>query len=125
MASILVIAGPSEGRFYPLARRPIVVGRDEAVDLQILDDTVSRKHLQIKFDKDAGRYIAIDMKSANGVFINGSRLSADTPLVNDDVIQIGSSHLLFTLEDFSDPESAMNHIKKAGQRQKSTLVRKS
>jgi pSer/pThr/pTyr-binding forkhead associated (FHA) protein len=124
MASIIVVTGPSTGRFYPVVHRPVLIGRDEAADLQILDEQVSRKHLQIKYDKSDARYYAVDLQSANGVFLNGTRLSRPTPLMDNDRLQIGGSELMFTLTDFPDPESAMNHAKKAGQRGKSTLTRK-
>ena len=46
MASITVVSGESTGDYYPLAKRTMVIGRDEAVPIQVKDDRVSRKHLQ-------------------------------------------------------------------------------
>ena len=53
MASLIVSSGKQEGDYYPLGRRTNVIGRDEALFIQILDHMVSRKHLQIRFDPDA------------------------------------------------------------------------
>ena len=122
MASIIVISGDQKGDYYPLGHRTNVVGRDEALLIQILDEHVSRKHLQIRFDKNTGRYYAIDMKSKHGVFINGSKISNETALVDGDQIHIGQTDLLFTDKDFTDRESALSHFKKVGERIRPTMI---
>ena len=55
MASLIVTSGKQEGDYYPLGRRTNVIGRDEALFIQILDNMVSRKHLQIRFDPETNR----------------------------------------------------------------------
>lgn len=123
MPSIIIVAGSNEGDYYPLGKRTMVAGRDEAVPIQIVDELVSRKHLQIRFDQGDSRYRALDMKSANGVFVNGRQITSETVLEDGDMIQIGNSKLMFTNQDFPDRESAMAHYKKQGERGKSTLIR--
>ena len=49
MASIIT-SGDKQGEFLPLGRRTSVIGRGEALPLQVFDDLVSRKHLRIGFD---------------------------------------------------------------------------
>ncbi|MHC4073812.1 MAG: FHA domain-containing protein [Planctomycetota bacterium] len=122
MASIIVMSGTQKGDYYPLGQRPNVVGRDEAVPIQILDEHISRKHMQIRFDKDKGQYYALDMKSKHGVFINGGRIHDETVLVDDDQIHIGRTDLLFTEKDFTDRESALSHFKKVGERMRATII---
>lgn len=122
MASIIIMTGAQKGDYYPLGRRTNVVGRDEALPIQILDEHVSRKHLQIRFDKDKGQYSAVDMKSKHGVFINGGKINTETPLADGDQIYIGQTALLFTLKDFDDRESALSHFKKVGQRIRPTII---
>ncbi|MCI0363601.1 MAG: FHA domain-containing protein [Phycisphaerales bacterium] len=123
MASIVIVKGPNEGNYYPLGRRPMVVGRDEGCPIQVIDELVSRKHLQVRFDDTSKCYRALDMKSANGVFVNGRKIETDIELHDGDEIEIGKTKLLFTFEEFTDRESAMNHWKQRGERGKSTLVR--
>ena len=84
-----------EGDYYPLGRRTNVIGRDEALFIQVLDNMVSRKHLQIRFDQNANRYFAYDMKSRNGVYVNNRKIEDETPLKDGDVILIGFTSLLF------------------------------
>ena len=122
MASIIVISGPQKGDYYPLGLRTNVIGRDEALPIQILDQRVSRKHVQIHFDPDKRRYYAIDMKSKHGVFINGRKISTETALADADQIRIGDTSLLFTVKDFTDRESALSHFKKVGERIRPTFI---
>ncbi len=123
MPSIIIVAGSNEGDYYPLGKRTMVAGRDEAVPIQIVDELVSRKHLQIRLEQSDGRYRALDMKSANGVFVNGRQIADETVLEDSDIIQIGNSKLMFTNQDFPDRASAMAHYHKQGERGKSTLIR--
>ena len=122
MASLIVISGANEGDYYPLGQRTNVIGRDQAVPIQIIDEHVSRKHMQIRFERADERYYAIDMKSKHGVFINDRRISEEAALKDGDQILIGETTLLFTLEDFDDRESALSHFKKAGERIRVTQI---
>ena len=123
MASILVVTGPNQGDNYPLGHRTIVVGRDEGCPIQIVDDRVSRKHVQIRFDQADGRYHALDMKSGNGTLVNDRRISEAVSLADGDVIAIGVSELMFMAVDFPDRETAFEHYRKRGERTKSTVIR--
>ena len=58
MGSVIVTSGKQKGEYLPLGRRTSVIGRDEAISLQVLDTMVSRKHLRIWFDNATGRYYA-------------------------------------------------------------------
>lgn len=121
MASITIVSGPKTGDYYPLGKRTMVIGRDEACPVQITDDRVSRRHLQIRFDESKSQYIALDMKSANGTWVNGRQLTGEIALVDNDEITLGESKLVFTLKDFPDRQSAMNHYKERGQRIQPTI----
>jgi pSer/pThr/pTyr-binding forkhead associated (FHA) protein len=122
MASIIVMSGAQKGDYYPLGRRTNVIGRDEGAPIQILDEHISRKHMQVRFEPDKGQYFALDMKSKHGVFINGGRIHDETQLVENDQIHIGRTDLLFTKEDFTDRESALSHFKKVGERMRATIL---
>lgn len=122
MASLIVISGANEGDYYPLGQRTNVIGRDPAVPIQIVDDHVSRKHMQIRFERADERYHAVDMKSKHGVFLNGRRISEEAALNDGDQILIGETTMLFTLEDFDDRESALSHFKKASERIRVTRI---
>ena len=120
MASIFVMTGNQKGDYYPLGRRTNVVGRDEALLIQILDDRVSRKHMRIGFKAESGRHYVADMNSRHGVFVNGNKITEETVLNDGDYITIGGTGLLFTEKDFDDHESALSHFKKVGERERPT-----
>lgn len=119
MASMFVLSGETVN-YYPLGKRTTVVGRDEAVPIQVVDKQVSRKHMQIRLDKETECYYATDMSSRNGVFINGRKIQEETVLADGDRIRIGDTEMLFTLKDFPDRENALHNFKKVGERKFST-----
>jgi pSer/pThr/pTyr-binding forkhead associated (FHA) protein len=121
MASIIVVSGPNEGDYYPLGARTMVVGRDEGCPIQITDDRASRKHFQIRFDPATKGWHGLDMKSANGTWINGRKVETDVALQDNDEIMVGESKLVFTLKEFPDRQSALSHWKQRGQRVKPTI----
>jgi pSer/pThr/pTyr-binding forkhead associated (FHA) protein len=121
MATLIVFAGPNEGNYYPLEEnRLVAVGRDDQCSFQILDEKVSRRHLQIRYEDSEDKHYAVDMRSANGVFINGHRLTGDQPLKEGDIIEIGRSRIRYTLHDFPDEETAALHFKKTDEWKKGT-----
>ena len=83
-----------------------VIGRDEAVPIQVLDAKVSRKHMQIRFNSE-NNYSAIDMSSKHGVSINGDKITEEIELKDNDYITIGTTTLIFTLKDFERRENAL------------------
>jgi pSer/pThr/pTyr-binding forkhead associated (FHA) protein len=122
MASIIVTSGEQKGEYLPLGRRTNVIGRAEALPMQILDDMVSRKHLRIKYDEEKNEHYAEDMNSKHGVLINNRKITVQATLKEGDQIRIGQTTLLFTTEDFDDRESALSHFKKVGERQRPTMI---
>ncbi|MCF7975107.1 MAG: FHA domain-containing protein [Phycisphaerae bacterium] len=120
MASLIVTTGQQEGHFYPLGRRTNVIGRDEALTVQILDKMISRKHMQIRYDQGTAKYLALDMKSSNGVYVNNQKITGEVQLSDGDVISIGITKLLFTDKDFDSQDSALRHYKKVGERMQVT-----
>lgn len=122
MASIIVMSGPQKGDYYPLGQRTNVIGRAEALPIQILDEHISRKHVQIRFDQEKQQYYALDMRSKHGVFINGRKIIDETALADGDQVRIGQTTLLFTVKNFPDRESALLHFKKAGERIRPTVA---
>jgi pSer/pThr/pTyr-binding forkhead associated (FHA) protein len=122
MASIIVTTGEHKGEYLPLGRRTNVIGRAEALPMQILDDMVSRKHLRIKYDENTNEHNAEDMNSKHGVLINNRKITEQTALKEGDEIRIGQTTLLYTEKDFDNSESALSHFKKVGERQRPTMI---
>lgn len=122
IGSIIVTSGKQKGEYLPLGRRTSVIGRDEAISLQVLDSLVSRKQLRIWWDKETGQYYADDMHSKHGVFINGGKLTDSAALTDGDEIKIGDTMLMYSDKEFEDSKSALEFYKERGQRELRTQV---
>jgi pSer/pThr/pTyr-binding forkhead associated (FHA) protein len=123
MPSVIVCNGKQEGLFLPLGKKVSVIGRDEALPLQVEDDKVSRRHVQIRFEPSDSRYRAVDMKSTNGTLFNGRAVTTEMVLSEGDEIQIGDTKMIFTMEDPKDRPNALAVLKKVGERRRSTLMK--
>ena len=97
-----------------------MIGRDEAMPIQMRDTHVSRRHLRIRFDDYSGSYSITDMGSKNGVLVNGVKIHKEVKLTPDDRITIGNTTLVFTLKDFFDRECTLAHIRKLGEQEHPT-----
>ena len=123
MASIIQTSTENQENYLPLGRRINIIGRSETLNMQILDEQVSRKHLKIHYDQSTERHLASDMKSRHGVFVNGRKIEEETALQEGDIIRIGNTELFYTDEDFDDAKSALHHYKKRGERSTPTMTK--
>ncbi len=71
------------------------LGRDSSNEIQLLSNGVSRFHAKFINDKDGIK--VFDLNSANGVFVNGKRVSESRTLNRGDELRIG--HCTFRLWD--------------------------
>lgn len=113
MAALIVESGANEGNWYRLGARTLTAGRDPANAIQIVDEKVSRKHFQIR--QDEGLYLITDLKSHNGVYLNGHRMQ-EALLKEGDVIQVGETVLVYTDREISDRADALQYFKQASRR---------
>lgn len=86
------LTGGVTGKVFPLTGT-ITVGRVAGVDLQIDDDSVSRRHAELVVQ---GREVTLkDLGSANGTTVNGAPSSDETILGAGDIIQFGVVEMMF------------------------------
>jgi hypothetical protein len=90
--SLKITDGPCRGQEITLSNFPAIIGRQADCDIIIRDSSVSRRHARLEFEKD--NYLLIDLKSTNGTFVNGKRISS-RKLQPGDRIKVGSSVLNF------------------------------
>jgi len=101
-AYLVVISGPSFGEMYKLKGDRSVLGRGDRTDIRVLDDGVSREHSAI--ERDGGKLVLVDLRSTNGTFCNGERVSQHD-LKDGDKISIGATTILrFTYQDQVDEQ---------------------
>jgi two-component system, NtrC family, sensor kinase len=92
MLILTVIQGPDKGRRFELPdNEPQLIGRSSEA-LPLSDQTISRRHAELT--PDDGKWYIRDLKSANGTFVNGNRLTYRRMLQLGDQVRTGST--LFT-----------------------------
>ena len=84
-----------EGIFY-LPDRPVVLGRADGVDIQLLDSRVSRRHSVIR--QSVAGYMIQDLNTKNGTFVNRESIEKSL-LFHGDSIVIGGYTLHFLEEE--------------------------
>jgi DNA-binding winged helix-turn-helix (wHTH) protein len=99
----------------PLTDGEHIAGRDAECSLVIDGTTVSRRHARITVARGAATIE--DLDSTNGTYVNGTRISAPTPLVPGDEFAVGSEVLRVRLRSSSaltvkvDPDSEASEKK--------------
>lgn len=76
------------------------LGRGETNQIILDDSFASRHHVRIERHPDEGFFILKDMKSRNGVLLNGNRVY-QAVLSHNDQIQIGKTKFSFSFERFN------------------------
>jgi EAL domain-containing protein (putative c-di-GMP-specific phosphodiesterase class I) len=69
----------------PISPLPFTVGRRPGAGLQINSRTVSGSHATISYEQ--GRLWVEDIKSTNGTYVNGQRITKKTALSDEDLLQ--------------------------------------
>ena len=87
---LLVIAGPDEGRLFPLEEGDALsVGRSRSAAVCLRDPSVSRLHCRVGVDRN--KILVADFDSECGTFVNGQRVMSHE-LQPGDVLRIGQTH---------------------------------
>ncbi|MFQ5484552.1 MAG: FHA domain-containing protein, partial [Desulfobacterales bacterium] len=91
--SVHIEKGDTEKIDYHFSE-PFRIGRDNSCHLQISDHMVSRFHAEILFI--GGRWWIQDLQSANGTFVNGSKIDK-VALDDQSHIELSNDGPVFTL----------------------------
>ena len=104
---LIIIAGSRVGELHKVGRPRTVVGRDARADIRIVDDGISREHLELIVKGE--RVSLRDLGSTNGTYCNGSRVEA-CEIADGDKISLGSTTILkLTFQDGID-EAYEQHL---------------
>jgi serine/threonine protein kinase len=107
---LTVVAGPDEGRSFPLTQDTLLLGRSRATDTHFIDPHISRVHGEIKHDRD--QFVLTDLESPGGTFVNGKRVNQHI-LQPGDLIRIGTTHLQFEEAQPAKPAAAASKGRRA------------
>ena len=92
---LVVLAGPDEGRVFPLGSEALLLGRSRATGSHLIDPHVARVHCQVQTDGD--QTVVSDFDSEGGTFVNGQRAERHV-LKPGDIIRIGNTRLQFVVD---------------------------
>lgn len=82
-----LLKGPDAGKEIKIPTPKCLVGRNEDCHLRPKSDAISRRHCVV-YVKD-GELLVRDLKSRNGTWVNGERITDDRTLKSGDKIQFG------------------------------------
>lgn len=91
-AQLKMITGMGAPRTYDLLADKTTFGRTSLADIIINSSAISRCHLMLR--KESSAFVAQDLDSKNGVFLNGIRFHSAV-LYEGDQIQIGDVVFVF------------------------------
>jgi len=82
---------------HELDGETVTIGRASECTIPIKDRYLSRRHAEIA--RAGGGWVVRDCGSANGTFLNGTRLDHDHPLRNGDRIRLGDTEIVFEVPE--------------------------
>ena len=87
--------------------KPFCIGREDSCDIQVLDQSVSRKHCDVYFEE--GRWWIRDLFSSNGIYISGEKVRS-SPLTGETKVELGRDGpvLSFCSEGKTSDETTFN-----------------
>ena len=95
-----------EGRqaVVPLKLEEYVLGRKAGSKVRLNERNVSRQHARLHKISDDARHAFVleDLNTANGTFVNGTRISAPKSLNHGDLIQVGDYRLVLQNDALGD-----------------------
>ena len=98
----LRLESPEESFETTCTERPVLVGRHEAADLMVLDNSVSRRHAEVVY-RDGAWFIR-DLESKSGTRVNGKVIQGEVRLADGDKLQLAD--VSFTIRAFVPPDAA-------------------
>lgn len=98
-ASLEIVRGPFSGACFQVERAVCSIGRGDENDVRIRDDTVSLSHATLLLKR--GAWFVADLRSMNGTFVDGSRVSGERELHPGARVRLGAVELVFRAIDSS------------------------
>ena len=97
LADLIVLNAESGPRNYVLSASPLRIGREDCNDIVIQEEQVSKHHASVFYEK--GQFWVENLKSTNGLCVNGKCVEDRSSLNQGDLIKIGTTLLRFELRD--------------------------
>ena len=97
LADLIALNAEFGPRNYALSASPLRIGREDCNDIVIKEEQVSKHHASVFYEK--GQFWVENLKSTNGLCVNGKSVEDRSSLNQGDLIKIGTTILRFELRD--------------------------
>ena len=98
-----IVEGARAGHQFELRPGPSDIGRNEACDIKIDDQLISRRHARVNVGDDIQVH---DLGSTNGVMVNGQTIAGVANVTSGDLVTIGDTALRFRLLEVAEHKPA-------------------
>jgi len=105
VAVLIGISGEIKGTRFEITKDRLVLGRHLNCDIILKDNAVSSQHCYIA--RRGNCYVLHDLNSTNGTRLNSQRV-AEVELTPKQVIQLGSTELMFDVSSSEPPPPAQS-----------------
>lgn len=105
--ALVVTSGPQAGQRYTLGAEHLSLGRSPDADIRLVSHNVSREHLRVV--PQGSHLLVHDLGSANGTYVNGSRLTGTGFVGPGGMLRVGDVEMQYIVPDHShrtDPTPA-------------------
>lgn len=92
---LIFLNGPLARQAYMLHQDVTTLGRGMGNDVLLKDGSISRQHMRLTFM--GGQWVIEDLNSANGVFVNNTRVRRPLALAHGDRVRLGDIELIYEL----------------------------
>lgn len=106
MPSILLKQTDGSTATHELSDEVVTVGRHQNSGIVLDELTASTRHAEIR--EDEGRFIVKDLHSANGTYLNGTKIEGEAELRDGDVIHFASAEALFQAGGEAKPHTGLH-----------------
>jgi pSer/pThr/pTyr-binding forkhead associated (FHA) protein len=93
VANLEIVRGPYAGATFPIERPVCSIGRGEQNDIRVRDDSVSTNHATLL--RKGTAWFVVDLRSANGTFVDGLRVAGERELTPGARLKLGSVEMVF------------------------------
>src|SRR2546430_7264547 len=97
LASLLVKSGTLKNQRFPVRTPVFNIGRADYNDIVLPDPSVSTAHA--KLQRREGVWVVVDLDSTNGTFVDGERVTGESPLAPGTLLRFGDIQLVFEPSD--------------------------
>src|ERR1700754_2493041 len=106
MFAIVITEKGGEQRRISFNKAEITIGRVQGNDIVLPKGNVSKRHSRIVL-KD-GKFIIVDLKSTNGTYVNGRKITSPLVVKGSDKIYIGD--FILSIEELAAGASATDDL---------------